>query len=224
MNASPQNNNTTGNHVNILPQTVAGGAGAATALNPAGFASFGIPVRSSTTAASSIQSNHRDLAGLLASILPSQHTLGVAPTSTTPGATGVNLAAFLQALQAGHQARPIPGPAAIQAALLPSGQVAPATMTRSTSLPALASGRGTAPAGEQNQRKPRILHVPSDDDLLSPYQCLVRRQIEVFEASRMDIHASAQGRNRPIVLGTYLCILVKAGFFDTTMILPFFCA
>lgn len=58
------------------------------------------------------------------------------------------------------------------------------------------------PSGPVEERKlPRILHVPSDDDALSPYQCLVRKQIELFEASEADIHATAQGRNRPIVLG-----------------------
>ncbi len=53
----------------------------------------------------------------------------------------------------------------------------------------------------EDKTLPRVLHVPSDDDSLSPYQCLVRRQIELFEASEADIHATAQGRNRPIIVG-----------------------
>mmetsp|Transcript_74425 Transcript_74425/g.146077 ORF Transcript_74425/g.146077 Transcript_74425/m.146077 type:complete len:383 (-) Transcript_74425:195-1343(-) len=57
------------------------------------------------------------------------------------------------------------------------------------------------PLRQGHDRKlPRLLHVSSDDDVLSPYQCLVRKQIELFEASEADIHATAQGRNRPIIL------------------------
>ncbi len=53
----------------------------------------------------------------------------------------------------------------------------------------------------EDRKLPRIIHVPSDDSALSPYQCLVRWQIELFEASEADIHATAQGRNRPIIVG-----------------------
>ena len=71
---------------------------------------------------------------------------------------------------------------------------------------ATSSATGPAPTATDelstiSRGRSRILHVPSDDDLLSPYQCLVRKQIEVFQASKEDIHASAQGRNRPIILG-----------------------
>eukprot|EP00542_Grammatophora_oceanica_P000749 CAMPEP_0194069964 /NCGR_PEP_ID=MMETSP0009_2-20130614/87923_1 /TAXON_ID=210454 /ORGANISM="Grammatophora oceanica, Strain CCMP 410" /LENGTH=167 /DNA_ID=CAMNT_0038723193 /DNA_START=36 /DNA_END=539 /DNA_ORIENTATION=- len=40
-----------------------------------------------------------------------------------------------------------------------------------------------------------------DDDSLSDYQCLVRKQIELFEAAPADVASNAQGRNKPIVLG-----------------------
>ncbi len=46
-----------------------------------------------------------------------------------------------------------------------------------------------------------ILAMSCDKDMLSPYQCLVRLQIELFEASQEDVNTNAQGRNRPIVLG-----------------------
>ncbi|GAX21106.1 hypothetical protein FisN_1Lu230 [Fistulifera solaris] len=46
-----------------------------------------------------------------------------------------------------------------------------------------------------------ILAMRCDKDMLSPYQCLVRLQIELFEASQEDVNTNAQGRNRPIVLG-----------------------
>jgi hypothetical protein len=50
-------------------------------------------------------------------------------------------------------------------------------------------------------KNPKLMHTRSDDESLSPYQCLVRRQIEIFEATEADIHTTAQGRNRPIVMG-----------------------
>ena len=40
-----------------------------------------------------------------------------------------------------------------------------------------------------------------DDERLSKFQCTVRKQIEVFEADLDDVESSAQGRNKPIVLG-----------------------
>ena len=46
-----------------------------------------------------------------------------------------------------------------------------------------------------------VLAMSCDKDMLSPYQCLVRQQIELFEATQEDVNTNAQGRNRPIVLG-----------------------
>jgi hypothetical protein len=45
------------------------------------------------------------------------------------------------------------------------------------------------------------LSMSCDDQSLSSYQCLVRQQVELFQATQQDIDANAQGRNRPIVLG-----------------------
>lgn len=50
-------------------------------------------------------------------------------------------------------------------------------------------------------RATAILAMSCDKDMLSPYQCLVRQQIELFEATQEDVNTNAQGRNRPIVLG-----------------------
>lgn len=50
-------------------------------------------------------------------------------------------------------------------------------------------------------RRPVLLHMACDHDSLSEYQCLVRKQIELFEATQLDVESSAKGRNRPIVLG-----------------------
>jgi len=45
------------------------------------------------------------------------------------------------------------------------------------------------------------LYMSVDEESLSDYQCLVRKQLEFFQAGSVDIQATAQGRNRPIVLG-----------------------
>jgi hypothetical protein len=50
-------------------------------------------------------------------------------------------------------------------------------------------------------RLPCALFISCDDESLSDYQCLVRKQIELFEATVEDVESNAQGRNRPIVLG-----------------------
>lgn len=47
----------------------------------------------------------------------------------------------------------------------------------------------------------RELALPSDHGNLSEYQCLLRKQIVLFAVSINDIQCSAQGRNKPIVLG-----------------------
>ncbi|KAG7354874.1 hypothetical protein IV203_004230 [Nitzschia inconspicua] len=45
------------------------------------------------------------------------------------------------------------------------------------------------------------LYMSCDDDSLSEYQCLVRKQIELFEARPEDVASNAKGRNKPIVIG-----------------------
>jgi hypothetical protein len=50
-------------------------------------------------------------------------------------------------------------------------------------------------------RPSAILYLTCDDDSLSDYQCLVRKQIELFEALDDDVESNAQGRNKPIVIG-----------------------
>jgi hypothetical protein len=46
----------------------------------------------------------------------------------------------------------------------------------------------------------RILYLDQDDDSVSPYQCLVRKQIEVFQATESYLRDKKQGRNKPVVL------------------------
>jgi hypothetical protein len=47
----------------------------------------------------------------------------------------------------------------------------------------------------------RLLYTANDESFLSLYQCLVRKQIEVFAAEKCDVKSTAQGRNTPIRLG-----------------------
>jgi hypothetical protein len=50
-------------------------------------------------------------------------------------------------------------------------------------------------------RPPIPISMDGDKEMLTPYQCLLREQIELFEAGALDIRYTAQGRNTPIVLG-----------------------
>jgi hypothetical protein len=46
----------------------------------------------------------------------------------------------------------------------------------------------------------RILYLDQDIENLSPYQCMVRKQINIFTATEDDLQDKSQGRNRPIIL------------------------
>lgn len=52
-------------------------------------------------------------------------------------------------------------------------------------------------------RPPQMLYLSCDarGTTLTEYQQLLRKQIEVFEAGPLEVQVSAQGRNKPIVLG-----------------------
>jgi hypothetical protein len=50
-------------------------------------------------------------------------------------------------------------------------------------------------------RLPTVLYLSCNPDYLSPYQCLIRKQVQLFEASPTDVGVSIKGRNKPIVLG-----------------------
>jgi hypothetical protein len=47
-------------------------------------------------------------------------------------------------------------------------------------------------------RGPVSVYCRSDEEVLSEYQCLLRQQMEFFEATPEDVASSAQGRNKPI--------------------------
>ena len=74
---------------------------------------------------------------------------------------------------------------------------------------------GTAPEPEENTDTVKEIQMPPetyrvkvvpmyldyDSVLLTEYQCLMRQQIELFEASPIDVRGSAQGRHSRIQLG-----------------------
>ncbi|CAJ1966260.1 unnamed protein product [Cylindrotheca closterium] len=55
--------------------------------------------------------------------------------------------------------------------------------------------------GTSQTSLPTVVFMECDRESLSDYQCLLRKQIELFEASAQDVQWNAQGRNKPIVLG-----------------------
>jgi len=57
-----------------------------------------------------------------------------------------------------------------------------------------------APVNKKS-RSPIILYMDCDEDSLSEYQCILRKQIELFEADAVDASSSVQGRNKQIVHG-----------------------
>ena len=58
---------------------------------------------------------------------------------------------------------------------------------------------GEAPASANGRTLP--LYLEYDDRALTEYQCLLRQQIELFEATEEDVRGSAQGRHTRIRLG-----------------------
>jgi hypothetical protein len=73
-------------------------------------------------------------------------------------------------------------------------------------LPAPLFATDASPAsnsGDEGKGDDRLIPIslPSDEENISEYQCLVRKQIYLFEARAEDVASNAQGRNRPIVLG-----------------------
>jgi hypothetical protein len=75
------------------------------------------------------------------------------------------------------------------------------------SLAAAAAAAADGASGPSNAYdsggRPRVFPMshPSDEEIVSKYQCLLRKQIEFFEAANVDLKARAQGRNVPIKLG-----------------------
>ena len=51
------------------------------------------------------------------------------------------------------------------------------------------------------RREPVVLFMDCDEDSLSEYQCLIRKQMELFEATAEEAACSVQGRNKQVVEG-----------------------
>jgi hypothetical protein len=66
---------------------------------------------------------------------------------------------------------------------------------------ATSSSSTTHPNHRLTGRPGIILYVSCDGMNLSPFQVLVRQQMELFEATAEEVEATMQGRNKPIVLG-----------------------
>jgi hypothetical protein len=79
---------------------------------------------------------------------------------------------------------------------LSSERLSPRRVRRVDADPPIAAGQ----YGPQPGRCP-TLNMDCDDLCLSKFQCLARKQIELFEATSDDVEAGARGRNHPIVLG-----------------------
>jgi hypothetical protein len=57
------------------------------------------------------------------------------------------------------------------------------------------------PKSHANYSSENIVYIMHQDDkYVSPYQCLIRMQIEYFEAGEEDVYSTKQGRNKPISL------------------------
>lgn len=56
-------------------------------------------------------------------------------------------------------------------------------------------------SSQKMKRNPITLYMDCDSDSLSEYQCLIRQQIELFEADKSEATTSVQGRNKQIVEG-----------------------
>ena len=132
---------------------------------------------------------------LLMSSLPPQGLNGIHQGVTAVGAgPQCSLPSLLPAAVSASVLSPAVFPPALFAAVKEQARI-PATTELAT--PQEPSGKST----RVPHRDPTSLYLECDDQNLSPYQCLIRKQIEFFQASQEEIDGTAQGRNTPIVLG-----------------------
>ena len=67
---------------------------------------------------------------------------------------------------------------------------------------AVVDGTSSAQMGQGLVGRPAVcLYLSCNPDVLSDYQCQIRKEIELFEAIQCDVESNAKGRNKPIVLG-----------------------
>jgi hypothetical protein len=76
-----------------------------------------------------------------------------------------------------------------------------AAATTATIVPSSASASSDVRNEGLANRSAVPLYLDYDDQALSEYQCLLRKQVELFETRPEDIQGNAQGRNTPIYIG-----------------------
>lgn len=88
-----------------------------------------------------------------------------------------------------------------------AGMLDPSLLGSTATAPHGAAVSATVPAAapvtvpKESGRDSVLMAMSTDKESLSSYQCLIRQQIEIFEAKIIDVDRGAQGRNKPIVLG-----------------------
>jgi hypothetical protein len=65
-------------------------------------------------------------------------------------------------------------------------------------------GKGKSSTTAVSGRPSIIVYMDCDDESLSDYQCILRKQIELFEATGEDVQWNAQGRNKAVRALWYL--------------------
>jgi hypothetical protein len=65
-------------------------------------------------------------------------------------------------------------------------------------------GKGKSNTTAVSGRPSIIIYMDCDDESLSDYQCILRKQIELFEATAEDVQWNAQGRNKAVRAFSYL--------------------
>jgi hypothetical protein len=141
---------------------------------------------------------------------PSSSSAGAAYTSASGPITASLLARARQNLAPGRQHENPQSQFSQSAAAIPQRNAASASIDipsqgsqlgqQATSRTANPSGRAPLPPPVDTSNK-NILYLPSDEDNVNAFQRYARQQIEFFEAGEIDARGSAQGRNKPVVLG-----------------------
>ena len=91
-----------------------------------------------------------------------------------------------------------------EAFMLASGRSVPSATRTSESVASLPADNQSSHAAAVSSSADQALvtmYIPCDDESLTPYQCLARKQIEVFAAGPTEVEAGTQGRNRSVTLG-----------------------
>lgn len=157
------------------------------AINPAGM----LPTTATATSQHQVMTNPNQLVmqNLLSQMAGANPGLNSAFLGTTPTQPPPQLQQQMPQLQ---QQMPTNG-MAVPFAMQQQQQPRPANVNRTET-------EGTSNSTRKDHL-PMPIFLDFDEQTLTEYQCLLRKQIEIFEAGPEDIKANAQGRNNPILLG-----------------------